>query len=314
MATQYYNYFKGKAHRATARKAETPVISDDDEKFLNQLITSQDNAHPPVKDAQIALMDGAQNIPLPESPPELFEEPSTFPGLGEWAGTVASKKKAWTTWSWLRRDSRDATRHTATGGSDQGLKPPETEAGVEEEAPQDEEAKKEEEDMTMVLEQLNLAAVNNRVFSINDETQALLQKFNLIFKDLIHGGPTAYDDLEKLLTNGDRQLQQTFNSLPSFLQKLIEKLPESMTKGLGPEIMAAAAERAQKSGFHVENAGKAAAGASKAGLKIPGLKDLAGKPAAVTAMLRSIIRYLRARFPSFMGMNVLWSLAMFGKS
>jgi len=165
--------------------------------------------------------------------------------------------------------------------------------------------------MTIVLEKLNLAAVNNRVFSISDETQELLQKFNLVFKDLVKGAPTAYDDLESLLTNGDRQLQKTFNSLPTFLQKLIEKLPETMTKGFAPEIMAAAAERAQRSGMNMENAGKAAAAASKMGFKTPSLKELVGKPAAITGMLRSIINFLRARFPAFMGANVLWSLAMF---
>lgn len=85
-------------------------------------------------------------------------------------------------------------------------------------------------------------------------------------------------------------------------------------KGLAPEIMAAAAERASKSGINMESAGKAAGAASKMGLKVPSLKDLTGKPAAIAGMLRSIITYLRARFPAFMGMNVLWSLAMFGMS
>jgi len=70
----------------------------------------------------------------------------------------------------------------------------------------DRDAKKEEEDMAIVLERLNLAAVNNRVFSISDETQVLLQRFNRVFKDLINGVPTAYNDLEVLLKNGDRQL------------------------------------------------------------------------------------------------------------
>ena len=41
----------------------------------------------------------------------------------------------------------------------------------------DPEAKKEEEEMTSVLEQLNLAAVNNRVFSLSKESQELLRKY-----------------------------------------------------------------------------------------------------------------------------------------
>ncbi|KIW83716.1 hypothetical protein Z517_02962 [Fonsecaea pedrosoi CBS 271.37] len=320
MAMEYINYIKAKAHLVTARRSEAPVLSEEDEKFLDR-ITSQENP-PPLparpgaasvgKDAQIALMDGAQNIPLPpETPSELSEEPAMLQaGANDATDDTQSKSKA--TWSWLRRDSRDVKRQkneaTAAGLEDIAASLRKRELEDSEEVKQ---ARQEEEDMTIVLERLNLAAVNNRVFSISDETQELLQKFNLIFKDLVNGVPTAYDDLEKLLTNGDRQLQKTFNSLPSFLQKLIERLPETMTKGFAPEMMAAAAERAQKSGVNMDNAGKAAAAAKKMGFKTPSLKELVGKPTAITAALRSIMNYLRARFPAFMGMNVLWSLALF---
>ncbi|EXJ67540.1 uncharacterized protein A1O5_09553 [Cladophialophora psammophila CBS 110553] len=320
MAMEYINYIKAKAHLVTSHKSEAPVLSEEDEEFLDR-ITSQENppplpARPGVltqgKDAQIALMDGAQNIPLPpETPNELSEEPAMIQ-QDENGATQGAPSKPKTTWSWLRRDSRDVKRQrneaTAAGLEDiaASLKKREFEDSEEEK-----EARQEEEDMTIVLERLNLAAVNNRVFSISDETQELLQKFNLIFKDLVNGVPTAYEDLESLLTNGDRQLQKTFNSLPAFLQKLIEKLPETMTKGFAPEMMAAAAERAQKSGVNMENAGKAAAAAKKMGFKTPSLKELVGKPTAITAALRSIMNYLRARFPAFMGMNVLWSLALF---
>ena len=178
----------------------------------------------------------------------------------------------------------------------------------------DAEAKKEEEDMAMVLEKLNLAAVNNRVFSVSDETQELLQRFNQIFKDLVNGVPTAYDDLESLLTNGDQQLQKTFNHLPSFLRKLIAQLPSRMKDTIAPEMMAAASARAEKSGGDTANAAKAGGPANKRRFKTPALKDLVGKPGAIATMMRSIITFLRARFPAFLGMNVLWSLALFGKS
>lgn len=318
---QYINYIKARTHLATSKKSETPVLSEEDEQFLDR-ITSQENPPPlparpdvlvPFKDAQLALMDGAQNIPLPQTPDEVLDEPGIADDGGKSAAESTAPKPR-TTWSWMRRDSREVKRQgreqTAAGLEDiaQNLRKAELEDSEE-----DKEVKREEEDMTIVLERLNLAAVNNRVFSISDETQELLQQFNLVFKDLVNGVPTAYNDLEKLLTNGDRQLQKTFNSLPGFLQKLIEKLPETMTKGLAPEIMAAAAERAQRSGMNMENAGKAAAAASRFGFKTPSLKELTGKPTAITAMLRSIIGYLRARFPAFMGANVLWSLAMFGE-
>lgn len=321
MAMQYINYIKAKTHLSSATKSETPVLSEEDESFLNRVVGEENPpALPPrpeqlgvskdavttLKDAQVALMDGAQNIPLPDTPQEVTEEPSAIDS----GSTQFPERKTWNTWSWLRRDSRDYQRQTTATDLDaiaHNLK--EAPAQPNAESVSDPEAKKEEEDMVIVLEKLNLAAVNNRVFSISDETQELLQKFNLVFKDLVNGVPTAYDDLESLLTNGDRQLQKTYSSLPGFLQRLIERLPETMTKGISPEIMAAAAERAQKSGINLEKAGKAAGKI----MQPPSLKDLTGKPAAVAATLRSIITYLRARFPAFMGMNVLWSMAMFGK-
>ena len=334
MAMEYINYITSKAHISTATKSETPVLSEEDERFLNH-ITSDEKGPPlparpgvlglPVagetkgNDAQIALMNGAQNVPLPDTPNEVSEEPPMLEGSAaalEDSTTATKEQKKKPTWSWLRRDSRDANRQaTAASLMDvaAGLKSADArpnEDGVVE----DPEAKKEEEDMTVVLERLNLAAVNNRVFSISDETQVLLQQFNQIFKDLVNGVPTAYNDLELLLKNGDRQLQKTYNSLPMFLQQLIERLPNTMTKGFAPEIMAAAAERAEKSGLSAENVGKAAAAAKKMGLKTPGLKDLIGKPGAIAGMMRSVMTYLRARFPAFLGMNVLWSLALFGKS
>jgi hypothetical protein len=166
--------------------------------------------------------------------------------------------------------------------------------------------------MTNILEQLNLAAVNNRVFSISKESQDLLHKFTLVLKDLVNGVPTAYDDLESLLTNSENQLQTAYSHLPSFLQKLIEQLPSKMTQTLGPEMLAAAAER---HGVSAKYAEPAAGLASKMGwkMKVPSLKDLVTKPGAVAGMLRAIMNFLKLRFPAFMGMNVLWSLALFRK-
>lgn len=177
----------------------------------------------------------------------------------------------------------------------------------------DQEVKDEEEDLAEVMEGLNLAAVNNRAFSVSDESQELLQKFKVVFTDLVRGVPTAYDDLESLLTNGDQQLQKTYSALPGFLQKLVEQLPNKVTEKLGPEILAATAEKAASSGANMEDAGKAAGAAKKMGLKTPSLKDLVGKPGAIAGMLRSIISFLQARFPAIVGMNVLWSLALFSK-
>lgn len=56
--------------------------------------------------------------------------------------------------------------------------------------------------------------------------------------------------------------------------------------------------------------------AQKMGVKVrvPNLKDLVTKPGAVAGLLRSIMNFLKLRFPAFAGMNVLWSLALFGQS
>lgn len=177
----------------------------------------------------------------------------------------------------------------------------------------DKEREEEQEDLAIIMERLNLAAENNRAFSVSDETQQLLQNFKLIFKDLVTGVPTAYRDLEMLLTNGDKQLKDAFGHLPGFLQKLVRQLPEKFTETLGPELMAAASEKASSSGVNMENAGKAAAAAKKMGFKAPDLKELVGKPTAVAGMMRSIITFLRARFPAVLGTNVLWSIALFGE-
>ena len=339
-------YVKSIGTSATARiptptlfRSEQPVLDEEDEAFLHR-ITSEDDPPPlparpgsssetvitegsaqKVKDAQIALMDGADKIPLPETPAQedqgkdLVVEPeeqetAVTEDKGKEKATDGPKTNKW---SWLRRDSRTkrtAQTATATTLDDvaASLKSPDAKPNEDGIVPSPE-AQKEEEEMSLALERLNLAAVNNRVFSISKESQDLMQKFNTILKDLVNGVPTAYDDLESLLTNGDKQLQRTFSSLPGFLQKLIEQLPEYMTKGLAPEMLAAAAERAN---IKSESAGKAAKFMSK-GLKVPSLKDLIGKPGAVAGTLRTIMNTLRARFPAFMGMNVLWSLAVFGE-
>ncbi|KAK2781173.1 hypothetical protein FQN52_001754 [Onygenales sp. PD_12] len=337
MAQQYINYLKSKAHHlsssspktppteADAAQQQDPVLSPDDEAFLHR-VTS-----PGEGDAQTAAMDGARNVPLPLEP-EGSEGPVGEPvksggdgGVGrgvskeiEEEGEKSLKdkkgKKGKGPLGWVRHGLEMRKKeNTAAGLSHiaENLKSPDAKPEGTTAVVSAEEVEKEEEDLTAILERLNLAAVNNRAFSISDETQELLKKFNVILKDLINGVPTAYHDLESLLTNDDGQLQKAFNHLPGFLQKLVEQLPDKMTEHFGPEFLAAAAEKAGKSGINTEEARKAAATAKKMGLKIPSLKELVGKPAAIAGMLRSIVTFLQTRFPALMGMNVLMSLALF---
>lgn len=323
MALQYITDVASKASPWSSK----PVLTEEDEAFLQKVTSNADGADSSGeaillgKDAQVALMDGAQDIPLPMSPTEDIEK--ELPGKkleieenkleAESSSAPATKKKA-RPWSiWLRKGSTDKkdsvkgkepNRHDA----DEIATKPTASDG---ENISDKEKREEQEDLATILERLNLAADNNRAFSISAETQELLQKFKLIFKDLVTGVPTAYHDLEMLLTNGDKQLKDAFGHLPGFMQKLVRQLPNKFTENLAPELMAVAGERAAQSGINMENAGKAAAAAQKMGFKAPTLKELVGKPTAIVGMLRSIMTFLRARFPAVLGMNVLWSIALF---
>ena len=138
----------------------------------------------------------------------------------------------------------------------------------------------------------------------------VVRRFTLVLKDLVNGVPTAYSDLESLLTNSEDQIQRSYAHLPPWLQKLVEQLPSKMTKSIGPEMLAAAAE---KHGVNSRYANMAAKGVEKTGLKVkvPSLKDLVTKPGAVAGMLKAIMNFLKLRFPAFLGMNVLYSLALF---
>ncbi|MCJ1465593.1 hypothetical protein MMC07_004212 [Pseudocyphellaria aurata] len=348
---EYFTFRKAKPHPDHREKSEALVLSEEDEAFLHRI--ASEGTPPPLPErpqdlsvagessannAQIALMNGAQNIPLPDVPdtPDgiMASAEDQEDGKGQEKQTVKHSKSPFK-WSFLRRDSRDGKRKeqnvvaTDLLSVAEGIKPPD--AHINEDGNvSNHEAKKEEEEMTAVLDQLNLAAVNNRVFSISKESQDLLRKyvpnffqcelphgrltrairFTLVLKDLVNGVPTAYDDLESLLTNSENQLQRSYKNLPSFLQKLIEQLPSKMTQSIGPEMLAAAAE---KQGLHSKYTDQAAQAAGKMGLKVkvPSLKDLVAKPGAVAGMLRAIMNFLKLRFPAFLGMNVLYSLALF---
>ncbi|KAJ8070353.1 hypothetical protein OCU04_000733 [Sclerotinia nivalis] len=177
----------------------------------------------------------------------------------------------------------------------------------------DTEAQREQDDLTKVLDDLSLTASNNRAFSLSPDSTVLVQKFTLILKDLINGVPTAYDDLIHLLEDSQGTLSKSYDSLPSFLQKLITQLPQKVTTTLAPELLAVATEA---QAHNVANAASAAqtggmGAAAKAFLTPSSLKDLVTKPGAVVSMLKAIVNALKLRWPAFMGTNVLLSLALF---
>ncbi|KZF19693.1 hypothetical protein L228DRAFT_38892 [Xylona heveae TC161] len=307
---------RSKAKQQARRQSEGPVLNEEDEQFLRN---ATDESRPPPlpespavitegkvtgeepvgKDPQIALMNGAQDIPLPETPDEQTEE-STDTEAGK--GKSKQGKSRFNPLSYFQRRKSKATVEKEAGP--EGAKENTTDA-------------EEQEDITATLDKLNLAAINNRVFSLSQESQELLQKFNLIVKDLINGAPTAYDDLDRLLTGSEQQLKKMFGTMPPFLQSLIRSLPVKVATSLAPEILAAASEKPGADAAATAAATASAEEDTKGKEKekksrYPSLKTLVAQQGAVAGMLRSILNFLRLRWPAFMGSsNILLSMALF---
>ncbi|KAM5437807.1 hypothetical protein MferCBS31731_005311 [Microsporum ferrugineum] len=310
-----------------ATEAHGPVLTDEDEAFLRHVTTSSSISAGDDSDKQPGASGNGQDRELIDEPldddlrrlaedrgsQEKLDSSVTEPAAASTSTDQTKMEKGHkprkSLWNMLKdrkwlgeTEKMDKGKSKATEDNSADTSATSKEAENE---------KKEEQDLSKVLEQLNLAAVNNRVFSISSDTQTLLEQFKQVFKDLVNGVPTAYRDLESLLTNGDQELQKSYAKLPSFLQKLVEKLPNKMTEKFAPEMLAAASARASKSGINLQHVDKATSTAKKMGIEVPNLKELAGKPAALAGLLRSIIAFLRARFPALIGMNVLWSLGLF---
>lgn len=186
----------------------------------------------------------------------------------------------------------------------------------------EEEQKKEARDLSMILSNLDLSAINNRVIGVSKDSQRLLENFTLILKDVLNGAPSAYDDLEKLLTDRQAQLDKMYNSLPPFLQSLVQSVPTKMYAFLAPQLVAAVAAAQEGKAKGAGGVGIKAMPNSQAKGKekrkmtsyIPNLRSLITQRGAVAAMLRSIISFLELRFPMLLaGTNVIMSLAVFCK-
>ncbi|KKY27308.1 hypothetical protein UCDDS831_g00879 [Diplodia seriata] len=295
---------------ARPKAVTAPILPDHDH------AAAQTQTQTKAKDAQTALMDGADQVPLPQSPP------------------VTDEKKRKNYWSWVpdiprraksMRQSKTDTSHAAetlaaaaeTVRNGKGV-----ELNADGTVDLEAEAAKEKQDLADVLDQLNLAAVNNRVFSFSKESQELLEKFKFVLKDLVNGAPHAYNDLERLLKDSEKQLDKMYGSLPPFLQTLIKQLPTKVTAALAPELMAAAAEKPdshlyaqsaqQDGGKSGGKSQKYAKQGYKYAKKYPPLKKLVTEQGAIATMLRTILNFLKLRFPAVVtGTNVLMSLAVF---
>ena len=324
--------------------AASPVLDEEDEKFLQRLAAIAQEPEGPApalpdrpvvildggekkvgKDAQQAIMDGADAIPLPMSPPELTVE-DTDKGKekateNEPKDKDARRKSVMSYFALAQSKFKSSTNKSdKTGAKEKDKKAKEKDqkaagdllaAAAEASKTADEKEKeKENEDLTKLLDDLSLSAVNNRVFSFSKESEELLSKFKLVLKDVVNGAPTAYNDMEKLFTDSDAQIKKMYGSLPPFMQNLIKSLPTKLTAALGPEIMAMQAE---KPGFDGKQAGMGSKKKSKRS-KIPSLKSLISAEGAVATMLKSILNFLKLRFPMVMtGTNILLSVAVFSE-
>lgn len=318
--------------------AAEPVLDAEDQKFLERLAAIADEPEGPApplptrralptvvdnngqtqvgRDAQEALMDGADKVALPMSPPETAADDSA-----KGKGKATDKKSVLSYFSmpkFAKKDDKAWTnlstdkKQTALTAKDKSQFADDLQAAVQASKAADlTEAQKEDKELTDVLDQLNLSAVNNRVFSFSKESEELLNKFTQVLKDIVNGVPTAYNDLEKLFTDYDGQLKKMYGSLPPFLQNLVKSLPAKLTATLGPEILAASAA---KPGFDAQQASGSKSKKSKIP-SIPSLKSLVTAQGAVATALRSIVSFLKLRFPALaMGTNVIMSLAVFGES
>ncbi|KAL1800410.1 hypothetical protein ACET3X_000752 [Alternaria dauci] len=296
-----------------------PVLDAEDQKFLERLaaIASEPEGVPPPlpqrtevvdgngekkvgRDAQTALLDNADKGKGKAAEGGLGRKKSVMsyfqlPKFGKKDGEKAPKDKKIVVTEKDRSQFADDLHSAAEAAKAAELT----------------DAQKQDKELTDILDQLNLSAVNNRVFSFSKESEELLNKFTQVLKDLINGVPTAYNDLEKLFTDYDNQLKKMYGNLPPFLQNLVKSLPAKLTATLGPELMAASAE---KPGFDAQAASGSSKPQSKRSMlpQVPSLKSLVSAQGAVATALRSIVNFLKFRFPALAtGTNVIMSLAVF---
>ena len=332
----------------TEEPAAEAVLDEEDQRFLERLAAIADEPEGPApelptrplqvvdssgqkrvgRDAQDALLDGAEKIALPVSPPPV--SPRAVPVDTSTKGKEKAKdkdkdgglgrrKSVLSYFNMSRFNKKDGDKEKDKKQALMSAKDREQFADDLQAAAANAknaeltEAEKEQHELTEILDQLNLSAVNNRVFSFSKESEQLLTRFIQVLKDLINGVPTAYNDLELLFTDYDNQLKSMYGSLPPFLQNIIKSLPAKLTATLGPGVLAASAEQP---GFDAKQAAGFGSAAKKSRLPVvPNLKQMLASQGAVTTALRSIVNFLKFRFPALAtGTNLIMSLAVFGKS
>ncbi|KAG6002520.1 hypothetical protein E4U54_000862 [Claviceps lovelessii] len=280
------------------------VIRPGDESFLEELIASDD-------------------LPAPPLPPRLYSRDLDWPSDNEDAITTSAPPSDQSAQN-AQNAQNIATDASAKEAKDKQAKKqnrlsalftrkkqqpaaslePAAAAAARSETTPLAEQEKEKKDLSKVLQRLNLSVKNNKV--ISTDSSAAITAFTNVFKDLVNGVPTAYDDLMRIIDDKDGALARGFDKLPTSLKKLVTQLPDKITSTLGPELLAAAAA---SQGIKAETSG-GFKGAAKSVLLPANLAQLVTKPGAIVGMLRAIVEVLRTRWRAFIGMNVIWGVAL----
>jgi hypothetical protein len=293
------------AVEAKQEEVPTPLLTDDDERFLERLTTPSANA---------AGDDDGPAPPLPPrvSTPELSwdsdSESFIKPNPNKSQSKTLEKEHDESSKSAGKKPNRLSILFTRNKNkdSDKQLTAPNKLA-----VPQPE-ADREKDDLTRVLDDLNISARNNTAFALSAESNELVRRFTNILKDLVNGVPTAVNDLTSLLDDPDGKLAKNYEKLPKSLKKLVTQLPEKLSSTLAPELLAVAAE-AQGLGKGEAAAKGGLKGAAKRMFMPKNLAEMATKPGAIVGMLKGIMNALKLRWPAFIGTNVIWSVAIFCK-
>ncbi|KAH6688037.1 hypothetical protein F5X68DRAFT_206764 [Plectosphaerella plurivora] len=270
-----------------------PLLDEDDEAFFARLLEGPD--------------DVASRPPLPVRTSGLSQANTTGSATAPTKTAVKEKEKEKKSLNPIhlllhRKDNKDKDKQLVPSTSTTPA--PATAAPVDE-------AEREREELSQVLDDLNLGASrNNKAFALSADNNELVRKFTLVLKDLVNGVPTAVDDLKSLIDDRDGTLKRNYDKLPSSMKKLVANLPDKMTKNMGPELLAVAAESQG-----IKSNGKDADGnmkdAAKSLFMPKNLNDLITKPSAIIGMLKAIVNFLKLRWPAVIGLNVVWSIAIF---
>lgn len=282
--------------------AGRPILTDDDERFFERLTSDNDYVD-----------EAGKRPPLPpraKTPDYTWDSDENSTPTENHNNEVAQVAKTKTSENPAKRGLSFLVRHNpitakrTNNNNSADLEPTNLAVPLAEE-------EREKNDLSRVLDDLDLSARNNKTFSLSKDSQDLVSKFTVVLKDLVNGVPTAATDLRHLLEDHDGTLARNYEKLPGSMKKLVTNLPTKLTGSLAPELLAVAAE---SQGLKHDRSAKGGIKEQAMNLVMPkNFSELLTKPSAIVGMLKAIMNALKLRWPAFIGTNVIWSVALFCK-